>query len=252
MTDVVPELAGKTALVTGSSRGIGRAVALELARRGARLVVNYRAGAAQAAQVCAEIEAAGAPALALAGDVSQASDVDRLFAAAVERFGSVDILINNAGVTRDMLLLRMGESDWDTVLDTNLKGAFLCTRAALRGMLRARWGRMVNISSVIGLGGNPGQANYAAAKAGLIALTRTTAREVGSRGITVNAVAPGFVATDMTAALSEPARKQLVDRIALERLGTPEDVAQAVAFLCSPAAAYITGHVLVVDGGMSA
>jgi 3-oxoacyl-[acyl-carrier protein] reductase len=246
------ELAGRTALVTGSSRGIGRAIALELARRGAQVVVNYRTGAERAQAVQAEIEALGSRALAIGADVSQSSDVDRLFASVGETLGGVDVLVNNAGVTRDTLLLRMDESDWDTVLDTNLKAAFLCTRAALRGMLRARWGRVVNVSSVIALAGNAGQANYAAAKAGLVALTRSLAREVGARGITVNAVAPGFVETDMTAHLTEQARKQLTDRIALDRLGSPEDVAQAVAFLCSPAGAYITGHVLVVDGGLSA
>jgi 3-oxoacyl-[acyl-carrier protein] reductase len=251
MTEAPGELAGKTALVTGSSRGIGRAIALDLARRGARVVVNYRSGAEQAEAVRAEIEALGVPALAVAADVGQAAAVETLFARIGEAFGAVDVLVNNAGITRDNLILRMDERDWDAVLDTNLKAAFLCTRMALRGMLRARWGRVVNVSSVIALGANPGQVNYAAAKAGLVALTRTLAREVGSRGITVNAVAPGFVETDMTAGLLEPARKQLTDRIALGRLGTSEDVAQAVAFLCSPAGGYITGHVLVVDGGLS-
>ena len=251
MAEATGELAGKTALVTGSSRGIGRAIALELARRGARVVVNYRSGAEQAEAVRVEIEALGVPALAVGADVSQAAAVEQLFARIGETFGAVDVLVNNAGITRDNLMLRIDERDWDAVLDTNLKAAFLCTRMALRGMLRARWGRVVNVSSVIALGGNPGQANYAAAKAGLVALTRTLAREVGSRGITINAVAPGFVATDMTAGLPEPARKQLIERIALDRLGTPEDVAQAVAFLCSPAGSYITGHVLVVDGGLS-
>lgn len=251
MSETVGELAGKTALVTGSSRGIGRAIALELARCGARVVVNYRTGAEHAAEVCAAIAALGGQALAVAADVSQAADVERLFTQAESAFGAVEVLVNNAGVTRDNLLPRLGETDWDLVLDTNLKSAYLCSRAALRGMLRARWGRVVNISSVIALGGNAGQANYAAAKAGLVALTRTLAREVGSRGITVNAVAPGFVETEMTARLTEQARKALVDRIALDRLGTPEDVARSVAFLCSPATAYITGHVLVVDGGLS-
>ena len=249
--ELANELAGKTALVTGASRGIGRAIALELARRGARVVVNYHTGAQPAAQVRAAIEAHGGQAVAIAADVSQAAEVDRLFAQAEAALGAVDVLVNNAGVTRDNLLLRMGEADWDIVLHTNLKSAYLCSRAALRGMLRARWGRIVSVSSVIALGGNAGQANYAAAKAGLVAITRTLAREVGSRGITVNAVAPGYVETDMTARLTEPARKQLVDRIALDRLGTPEDVARSVAFLCSPAAAYITGHTLVVDGGLS-
>jgi 3-oxoacyl-[acyl-carrier protein] reductase len=251
MAETTAGLAGKTALVTGSSRGIGRAIALELARLGARVVVNYRGAAEQAHAVCAEIEGQGGRAIAVGADVSLAADVDRLFAAAAEALGPVHILVNNAGVTRDNLLLRMGEADWDTVLDTNLKAAFLCTRAALRGMLRERWGRVVNVSSVSALGAIAGQANYAASKAGLIALTRTLAREIGARGITVNAVAPGYVETEMTASLSAQARQQLVDRIALDRLGTAEDVAHAVAFLCSDAAAYITGHVLVVDGGLS-
>jgi 3-oxoacyl-[acyl-carrier protein] reductase len=245
------ELAGKTALVTGSSRGIGRAIAIELASRGARVIVNYRAGAALAEEVCAAIAAAGGQARAIGADVSQSAEVERLFAEASAAFGPIDILVNNAGIARDNLLLRMSEDDWDAVQQTNLKAAFLCTRAALRGMLRARWGRVVNVASVIALGANAGQANYAAAKAGMIALTRTVAREVGSRGITVNAVLPGYVETDMTADLSEAARQHLTERIALERLGRPEDIARAVAYLCSPAGDYITGSALVVDGGLS-
>jgi 3-oxoacyl-[acyl-carrier protein] reductase len=245
------ELAGKTALVTGSSRGIGRAIATELARRGARVIVNYRAGSAAAEEACAAIAAAGGQARAIGADVSQSEDVDRLFSEATAAFGPVEILVNNAGIARDNLLLRMSDDDWDAVQQTNLRAAFLCTRAALRGMLRARWGRVVNVGSVIALGANPGQANYAAAKAGLIALTRTVAREVGSRGITVNAVLPGYIETDMTADLSEAARKHLSERIALERLGRPDDIAQAVAYLCSPAGDYITGSAMVVDGGLS-
>ena len=245
------ELTGKTALITGGSRGIGRAIALELARHGARVVVNYYSGAERAAQVRDEIVALGGQAVAIGADVSQATEVDRLFAEADAALGVVEVLVNNAGITRDNLLLRLTEDDWDVVLRTNLKSAYLCSRAALRGMLRARWGRIVNVSSVIALGGNPGQANYAAAKAGLVALTRTLAREVGSRGITVNALAPGFVETDMTAGLTDAARQTFHSRIALGRMGTPEDVAGAAAFLCSPAAAYITGHTLVVDGGLS-
>jgi 3-oxoacyl-[acyl-carrier protein] reductase len=252
MAESGDELAGKTAVVTGGSRGIGRAIALELARRGAQVIVNYRAEAERAAQVCAEIGALGGRAQAVAADIGHSADVERLFTAAADLFGPVEILVNNAGITRDNLLLRLSEDDWDIVLDTNLKAAFLCTRAALRGMLRTRWGRVVNVSSVIALNGNIGQANYAAGKAGLLALTRTLAREVGSRGITVNAVAPGYIETEMTANLTEAARKRLLERIALERLGTPEDVAHAVAYLCSPAASYVTGHTLIVDGGLSA
>ncbi|HEV7127578.1 MAG TPA: 3-oxoacyl-[acyl-carrier-protein] reductase [Ktedonobacterales bacterium] len=251
MLQTPPDLRDKSALVTGSSRGIGRAIALELARHGARVVVNYCRDSAAAGAVCHEIEALGGQAIAIGADVRQALEVERLMASAEAAVGAVAILVNNAGVTHDNLLLRMTEAEWDDVLATDLKSAYLCSRAVLRGMLRMRWGRVVNVASVIGLSGNPGQANYAAAKAGLLALTRTLAREVGSRGITVNAVAPGFVETDMTADLSEPARKRLFDRIALERVGTTDDVAQAVAFLCSPAAAYITGHTLVVDGGLS-
>jgi 3-oxoacyl-[acyl-carrier protein] reductase len=251
MSERVGELAGRTALVTGSSRGIGRAIALHLASQGARVVVNYRTQGDEAAAVCREIEAAGGLALAVAADVSQSAEVERLFAAAAEAYGGVDVLVNNAGIARDNLLPRMSEDDWDAVLDTNLKSAYLCSRTAVRGMMRARWGRIVNVSSVIALGANPGQANYAAAKAGLIALTRTLAREIGSRGVTVNAVAPGFVETGMTRDLTEQARSTLTDRIALGRLGTAEDVASAVGFLCSPAGSYITGHVLVVDGGLS-
>jgi 3-oxoacyl-[acyl-carrier protein] reductase len=251
MSQTAGDLAGKTALVTGASRGIGRAIALHLAHQGARVVVNFRAHADEAGKVCREIESLGGQALAVAGDVSQSSEVERLFAAATTVYGSVDVLVNNAGIARDNLLARLSEVDWDAVLDTNLKAAYLCSHAAVRGMMRARWGRIVNIASVIGLGANPGQANYAAAKAGLMALTRTLARELGSRDITVNAVAPGFVETDMTRDLAQQARKALTDRIALGRLGTAEDVAAAVGYLCSPAASYITGHILVVDGGLS-
>jgi 3-oxoacyl-[acyl-carrier protein] reductase len=251
MSEQQGELAGQTAVVTGGSRGIGRAIALQLARQGARVVVNYRTRADEAAAVCREIEALGAQAQAVVADVSQSAEVERLFAAAAEVYGSVDVLVNNAGIARDNLLLRLSEADWDAVLDTNLKAAYLCSRAALRGMVRAHRGRIVNVASVIALGANPGQANYAAAKAGLIALTRTVAREVGSRGITVNAVAPGFVESDMTRAMSDQARRTLTERIALDRLGSAEDVAAAVGYLCSPSASYITGHVLVVDGGLS-
>lgn len=243
-------LAGKTALVTGSTRGIGRATALELARLGANIVINYRGSAEAAREVQALIEGRGGKAIAIAADVSQSAEVDRLFAAIGETFGAVDMLVNNAGLTRDNLLLRISEADWDAVLATNLKSAYLCAKAALRGMLRARWGRIVNVSSIVGIAGNAGQTNYAAAKAGVIALTKSLAQEVGSRGITVNAVAPGFIETEMTASLPEALRRRMLDHVALGRAGTPEDVAAVISFLCTPAAGYITGQVLVVDGGM--
>jgi 3-oxoacyl-[acyl-carrier protein] reductase len=243
-------LAGKTALVTGSTRGIGRATALELARLGARVVVNYRGSADAAREVQAFIEEQGGKAITVGADVSQSAEVDRLFATIAETFGAVDILVNNAGLTRDNLLARLTEADWDAVQDTNLKSTYLCAKAALRGMLKARWGRIVNVSSIVGMLGNAGQANYAAAKAGVIALTKSLAQEVGSRGITVNAVAPGFIGTEMTANLPEAARKRLLEHVALGRVGTPEDVAAVISFLCTPAAGYVTGQVMVVDGGI--
>lgn len=243
-------LAGRAAVVTGASRGIGRAIAQQLAHLGASVVVNYKTQAAAASQVVAEIAARGGIAEAIEADVARADAVDALFRQALARFGRCDILINNAGVIRDNLLLRLEAADFDTVLDTNLKGAFLCARAALRPMLRQRFGRIVNMSSVVGLHGNAGQTNYAAAKAGLIGLTRSLAKEVGSRQITVNAVAPGFIETDITAHLGEATRAALLERIPLGRLGTAEDVAGLVGFLCTPAAGYITGQVIGIDGGL--
>jgi 3-oxoacyl-[acyl-carrier protein] reductase len=238
------------AVVTGASRGIGKAVAQHLARLGAGVVVNYKSQAEAAAAVVAEIVAHGGVAEAIEGDVSRAEAVDALFRQAVGRFGRCDILVNNAGIIRDNLLLRLEAADFDAVLETNLKGAFLCARAALKPMLRQRFGRIVNMSSVVGLHGNPGQTNYAAAKAGLIGLTRALAKEVGSRQITVNAVAPGFIETDITSHLGDASRTALLERIPLGRLGTADDVAGLVGFLCSPAAAYITGQVIAVDGGL--
>lgn len=244
-------LEGRVAIVTGSARGIGRAIALELGRQGCSVVVNYRSAAEQAKEVVAAIVACGSGAIAVRADVTVAEDARQLVDAASDAHGRLDILVNNAGITRDGLLLRMSEDDWDAVLDTNLKGAFHCIKAAQRTFLRQRSGRIVNIGSVVGLGGNAGQANYAAAKAGLVGLTRSLAKELGSRGITVNVVAPGFIDTDMTARLSADLLDAALGRIPLGRIGTPEDVAAAVAFLAGDAAAYITGQVLCVDGGMA-
>lgn len=248
---LVKPLEGRVAIVTGSSRGIGRAVAIELARQGCRVVVNYRSEAVAANEVVEAIVNEGGLALAVQADVTIASEAQALADAAVAAFGTVDILVNNAGIARDMLLLRMDERDWDAVLDTNLKGAFLCIKAVQKLFLKKRSGRIINIGSVVGLGGNVGQANYAAAKAGLVGLTKSLAKEFGPRNITVNLVAPGFIQTDMTAKLSEELIAKTLEHTPLGRLGQPEDVARAVAFLASDAAAYITGQVLCVDGGMA-
>jgi 3-oxoacyl-[acyl-carrier protein] reductase len=237
-------------VVTGASRGIGRAVAVRFARDGAAVIVNYRGSEAAAQETVQAVTDVGGQATLVQGDVSNRDDAERLIEAAVTEYGRIDVLVNNAGITRDQLLMRMTDDDWDAVLDTNLKGAFHTTRAALRPMLRKRSGRIINISSVVGLIGNAGQANYAAAKAGLIGFTKSTAREVASRSITVNAVAPGYIATEMTDAIAEMMKAKILDQVPMGRLGTPEDVAAVVAFLASPAAAYMTGTVLNVDGGM--
>jgi 3-oxoacyl-[acyl-carrier protein] reductase len=242
-------LAGRIALVTGASQGIGRAVALELARAGATVAVAAR-NEAKLADVVAEIEAAGGQAAAFALDVGSEESIKARAKAILERFGKVEILVNNAGITRDGLMMAMKRADWDAVLGTNLTGAFLLTQAVLRPMLKNRWGRIINVSSVVGRTGQAGQVNYAASKAGLIGLTRSLAREVASRGITVNAVAPGYIETAMTALLDEEQRAAMMAAIPLGRAGTDVEIAQSVAFLASEGAGYITGHVLDVNGGM--
>lgn len=245
------DLGGKVALVTGASRGIGRATATALADCGAAVIVNYRGQAEAAAEVVAQIEAAGGRATAVQADVSAAADVERLVKATTETYGSLDILVNNAGIARDNLLLRMKDDEWDSVIDTNLRGTYLLTKAVLRPMMRARWGRIITITSVVGLMGNAGQANYAAAKAGLIGFTKSVAREMASRGITANSVAPGFVETDITSGLNDTIRQAALAAIPLGRWAQPEEIAHMVAFLASDAAAYITGQTLAVDGGMT-
>ncbi len=239
----------KVAVITGASRGIGRSIALALAAQGATIVAVDMDQASTEA-VVAELQAAGGRALAVVGNVTVSADVERMIEAATEAFGRVDILVNNAGITRDGLLMRMKDEDWDAVLNVNLKGAFLCTRAAFKVMSKQRYGRIINIASVVGQMGNAGQANYCASKAGLIGLTKSNAREMAKRSITVNAVAPGFIATAMTDALSDKVRAELTAQIPLERLGSADDIANAVVFLASEAAGYITGHVLSVNGGM--
>ncbi|APG26709.1 3-oxoacyl-[acyl-carrier-protein] reductase [Syntrophotalea acetylenivorans] len=242
-------LQDKVAIITGSSRGIGRGIALHLASLGAIIVASARNVAALDSLV-AEIQEQGGKALAVPGDVGISQDVDALFAAAKETFGQVDILVNNAGITRDGLLMRMKDEDWDAVLDTNLKGAFYCCRAAAKIMSKQRSGRIVNISSVVGEMGNAGQANYCASKAGLVGLTKSIARELARRNVTANAIAPGFIVTDMTDTLSDKVKEELQGQIPLARLGEAQDIAHAVAFLASEQAGYITGQVLGVNGGM--
>jgi len=244
------QLKGKTAIVTGGSRGIGRAIALALAGRGANVAVNYTENKDAADRVVAEIEALGGAAMTVKADVSDARQVENLVKEVLNRFDRIDILINNAGITRDNLLIRMSEKEFDEVLGTNLKGAFNCTKAVSRVMIKQKSGKIINISSVVGIIGNAGQSNYAAAKAGLIGFTKSAAKELAKRGITVNAVAPGFIETEMTSLLPEKVKESFISSIPLERPGTPEDVANAVLFLSSEYSDYITGQVLNIDGGM--
>ncbi|MGG1215647.1 3-oxoacyl-[acyl-carrier-protein] reductase [Micromonospora provocatoris] len=244
------KLEGKVAVVTGASRGIGRAIALKLADEGAKVVVNYSGSQAKAEEVVAAIQANGGEALAVQASVSKTEEVTALMDAAVKTFGSLDILVNNAGITRDNLLMRMKEEEWDDVLNTNLKGVFLCTKAVTRQMMKQRAGRIINISSIVGVAGNAGQANYVAAKAGVIGLTKTTAKELASRNILVNAIAPGFIETEMTEQLPEEIKQGMLTQIPLAKLGQPEDIAKAVAFLASDEANYMTGQTLHIDGGM--
>lgn len=243
-------LDGKIALVTGGSRGIGRAVAIALAQEGAAVAINYAGNVAAAEEVQQAIAAAGGKAMLVQADVASAESVDEMVKKVMDEFGRIDILVNNAGITRDGLLMRMKESDWDAVLNTNLKGIFNCTKAVSKHMMKQRSGRIVNMASVVGLTGNAGQANYAAAKAGVTGFSKSVAKELASRGITVNMIAPGFIDTDMTAVLPEKVRVEIAQGIPLNRLGLPEEVAKAVIFLVSDNASYITGQIINVDGGM--
>lgn len=243
-------LEGKKALVTGASRGIGREVALELARQGADVAINFSGSEAKANEVVDEIKALGRKAFAVQCDVANSESVTSMIKEVIEQFDRVDILVNNAGITRDNLLMRMKEDEWDSVINTNLKGVFLCTKAVTRQMMKQRSGRIINMASIVGVSGNAGQANYVAAKAGVIGLTKTTAKELASRGITVNAIAPGFISTDMTGELPEDVRKAMLDQIPLARFGDPKDIAAVASFLASDASKYMTGQTLHVDGGM--
>ena len=246
------DLTDRVAVVTGSSRGIGRAIAIKLASLGAKVIVNYNSGADAANEVVTEITAAGGKAVAIQADVKQTEQAKQLIDAALEEFGQLDILVNNVGITRDTLLMRMKEDDWDIVIETNLKGTYNCTKAAQRPMIRQRYGRIINITSVSGVAGQVGQANYSASKAGIIGFTKAVARELGARNVTVNAVAPGYVPTEQTADLPQKLIDYILELTPMKRPGTAEEIANAVAFLASEEASYITGQVLGVDGGMMA
>ncbi|WP_102271495.1 3-oxoacyl-[acyl-carrier-protein] reductase [Cytobacillus massiliigabonensis] len=244
------KLEGKAALVTGASRGIGREIALGLAKQGADVVVNYSGSEERANQVVAEIKELGRNAVAIQCDVSNSESVAHMVKETIDIFGKLDILVNNAGITKDNLLMRMKEEEWDDVININLKGVFLCTKAVTRQMMKQRSGRIINISSIVGVSGNPGQANYVAAKSGVIGLTKSTAKELSSRGITVNAIAPGFITTDMTDKLTEDVKDQMLKQIPLARFGEPSDIANVAVFLASEDSRYMTGQTLHVDGGM--
>ena len=243
-------LKGKCALVTGASRGIGKAIALKLASLGANLVLNYRSSEQEALEVEKQVKDMGVDAISVKGDISKLEDVETLVSTAKEKFGTIDIMVNNAGITKDTLLLRMKEEDFDSVINVNLKGVFNCLKAITPVMVKQKEGKIINLSSVVGLVGNAGQVNYAASKAGVIGMTKSLAKEIGSRGITVNAVAPGFIETDMTDVLGDKFKEEAKKNIPLKRLGKAEDVAEVVAFLASDSANYITGQVIHVDGGM--
>lgn len=244
------KLEGKSVLVTGASRGIGREIALEFAREGANIAVNFSGSEAKANETVDEIKAMGREAFAVQCDVSNAESVASMVKETIDRFGKLDVLVNNAGITKDNLIMRMKEEEWDDVININLKGVFLCTKAVTRQMMKQRSGRIVNIASIVGVSGNPGQANYVAAKAGVIGLTKTTAKELSSRNITVNAVAPGFITTDMTEKLTEEVKSEMLKQIPLARFGEPKDIAKVAVFLASDDSSYMTGQTLHVDGGM--
>lgn len=240
----------KNALVTGGSRGIGRAIAIELSKQGANVIITYNSSKEKAKEVIKEIEKNGVKGLAIKANVSSEEDVKNMMKTIKSQFDSIDVLVNNAGVTKDNLLVRMKSEDWDEVINTNLKGVYLCTKAVARGMMKKRYGKIVNVASVVGISGNAGQGNYSASKAGVIGFTKSIAKELGSRGINVNGVAPGFVETDMTEVLSEDIKEQSLKMIPLKRFAKPEDIANVVVFLCSEKANYITGQIINVDGGM--